>query len=490
MDGRTSPVEKITQRETGGRVRVDVAPRRRWVSRGVTCRRVRSRATPGCIVELRRGGETQRCRRTRGDGGVMLEAAGEQRHAAPRWVIARAPVVDPRRGDDGGLVAFEVRACPLRSGCAADAGLWETAQALTGAAPSWVAGGVPVVVEATVEEACGDAVYALPPGAWVRIVAGGDAPVSDGQRAALEAVRASGYTLVWDLSSARLRSGSPEQEPARSVVDAADVVACAAECASMAAVRRWTERSGVPLLVRGVNDAEQAGRASGVGADLWSGMFHQDAGAVDVRVPDGAGRGVALLRAAAAADDPDQGVAEIAAHIRADPELVWQFQVYAMRHTPPLRPPRTLEEAVALVGANHVRRFAALTAARMAQRPLAASLVADTVVRARACERLAALSETAAPWDGLRAGFLSLFGALIGVPTPEAAERIAAPERIRDAVVGGRGALGAVVDAAAAAEVGDVERAEKEAARVGVRIEQVVGEVAAARDWAAEQLRE
>jgi EAL and modified HD-GYP domain-containing signal transduction protein len=119
---------------------------------------------------------------------------------------------------------------------------------------------------------------------------------------------------------------------------------------------------------------------------------------------------------------------------------------------------RSLGQALALLGVENLRHWAALSVfAGIDDKP--AELTVTALLRARFCEMAGARCGEAGRSELFTLGLFSVIDALMDTPLDEVLAKIPFPEDMRDALITHRGEKGRLLDCITALEIGDFERA-------------------------------
>jgi c-di-GMP-related signal transduction protein len=121
------------------------------------------------------------------------------------------------------------------------------------------------------------------------------------------------------------------------------------------------------------------------------------------------------------------------------------------------RPVRSIGQALALLGIENLKHWAALSIfASIDGKP--AELTSTALIRARFCE-LAGRSEPATdPGELFTLGLFSVLDALMDAPMTELLTKLPFPQDMRDALTEHHGAKGRLLDCVTAIEAGDLDR--------------------------------
>lgn len=210
--------------------------------------------------------------------------------------------------------------------------------------------------------------------------------------------------------------------------------------------------AGVPkLLAEKVEDREIANLCRKAGYDYFQGFFLSRPSTLRQRRIEGSQ--AALLRLIAALQNLDSDARDIEQIIIQDPALTYRLLRYLASPVFNARRIDSIRAAITFLGRRQLRDWATLMAMT------AGGLESDEItrmmlVRARAAEMLGR-SARLDPDQLFTAGMLSGLDAVFNVPMPKLLEEMALADDVRDALLHGQGALGEVVRAVRAQEVGD-----------------------------------
>lgn len=214
----------------------------------------------------------------------------------------------------------------------------------------------------------------------------------------------------------------------------------------------------VRVLVQTIDTENALSEFDGLGADLFQGYLLSTPQPVPGRVIDPGE--FTKTRLAARLLEPDAGISEVEALVRADPALSLQLLHMAgigaaggMRRTV-----STVREALVLVGWRRLQAWVSMLLLA-GGRGIAEELMTSTLVRARMCELLGAWIEGGRAEMAFTAGMLSGLDVLLGVPLEDVLRDLPLDDEVRDAVLQNSGAVGQLV-----ADVIDYQRGRPEAA--------------------------
>lgn len=161
-----------------------------------------------------------------------------------------------------------------------------------------------------------------------------------------------------------------------------------------------------------------------------------------------------LLRLLSQIQDPRADFRQLAELVVQDVTLSYRLlQLVNSAYFGRRKPITSLEQAIALIGLNHLRGW--LTLMQMAcldRKP--PELITIALVRARMCERLARALGLGNPDPFFLTGLLSVLDALMDVPMPEAVASLPLAPVVRDGLVARQGPTGQVLNLATAYERG------------------------------------
>ena len=199
----------------------------------------------------------------------------------------------------------------------------------------------------------------------------------------------------------------------------------------------------VTLLAERVEDLSRVDRLAVHGFALFQGYAYERPSMVSASVlePDGAHR-LELARML----EEDLDLEELEAVIRSDPALALQvFRLAAVgRLGETRRAVGSLRQALVLTGTGQVKEWLTLLLARPGASRNRAGYT-GALVRARACELLAARVGRASAPVGFAAGLLSSLDALLHVPASSLARSLPLSDELREAAFGGTGPVGLIV---------------------------------------------
>lgn len=308
-------------------------------------------------------------------------------------------------------------------------------------------GGRTGFVEVTVDLLADGLHRALPAHRIVIEVAG---PIDAAGEQVLRDVRAEGYPLVIGALSACER---PDQALTvagglRADVRAGDL-AGAAE-----AIARWNPRA--KLLVDGLADSDDVDPCRAAGATWLRGDVLRPVERIDE--PTVPANRLAVLQLLAELERPDVDVDDIDALVSID--LGMSYKVLRMANSSYLALERRVErtrDAVVYLGLDTVRAAAALLAlAEATDHP--PEIVHQSLLRARHCEEILALTHPPAAHAGFTTGLFSGLDVLLGLSVDQVLHRIPVSDEIAAALRSRQGVLGRTLDVVLAYEAHDLDR--------------------------------
>jgi c-di-GMP-related signal transduction protein len=355
-------------------------------------------------------------------------------------VVARQPITDR----EGRVVGFELLYRPQHAAHVDEvvSGEQMTATVVLGALAIGVltlVGDKLMYCNADREVLIGNAPVSLPPERTVievlesveiddEIVAGCRALVASGYRLALD-------DFVWSEGAERL-------------LELASVVKVDFLATTRDEIRVLVERCrafGVQMLAEKVETAEDVSWAMDHGFDLFQGyaierpQLVRSRGVVPARPVN--------LQLALTLLDTDLDLVRTEEVLRGEPGLVAQVLTLASVGAAQglRRHPRSLREALILLGTRKIREWAALTLLTREQDG-SPDAVGTAMVRARMVELLAPARGIAAPQVAFTAGLLSALDLVLGMPLDQLGHDVDLDPALVDAAFWRRGALGALID--------------------------------------------
>ncbi|MGO9751867.1 MAG: EAL and HDOD domain-containing protein [Solirubrobacteraceae bacterium] len=253
-------------------------------------------------------------------------------------------------------------------------------------------------------------------------------------------------------------SYTPDAEPLLRLVDYVklDLVDLGREqfSSEVAQLKRYS----VKLLAARVENHKDHAFCRQSGCELFQGYFFCRPEVMHGRRID-ANRPV-LLDLLATLQDPGVELDELQGKIALDVGLSVRLLRYINSAFFGLRQPvRSIGQALALLGVEHVRRWAALTLfASVDDKPQELKLTA--LVRARFCELAAEQGFPGEANELFTCGLFSVIDALLDEPIEEALAGVPLAQDIRDALVRHAGPMGQLLDCLTALETGAFDRAE------------------------------
>ena len=276
--------------------------------------------------------------------------------------------------------------------------------------------------------------------------------VDDELMAALGELKQQGYRLA--LDDFRYSVG---QEPLLELVDIVKLDFLALGRAGLAREVDRLKPYGVTVLAEKLETHEEYAYCAAAGCDLFQGYFFCRPELVHGTRID-ANR-LALLRVLATVQDPAVELADLEQTIMRDPGLSHRLLGYINSAFFELRQRvRSIGQALALLGVDNVRQWAALTAfACIDDKP--PELTVTALIRARFCELAGARLPGTSAGELFTLGLFSVIDAMMGVPMEDVLARVPFPPDICEALISHRGAKGRLLECVTAAETGDFERA-------------------------------
>ncbi len=275
---------------------------------------------------------------------------------------------------------------------------------------------------------------------------------------------------------------APEAEPLLRMVDVVklDLVALGRRRFSDELARVKT--FGVQLLASRVENRKDHTFCRAAGCELFQGYFFCRPEIMQGTRID-ANR-LAVLDLLSTLQDPELELGEIGQKIALDVSLSVRLLRYINSAFFGMRQPvRSIGQAVALLGIDHLKRWAALTLfASVADKPTELTITA--LVRARFCELAAATNTQAASNELFTVGLFSVIDALLDAPIEEALNGVPLAQDIRDAIINHSGPMGQLLDCITALESAELEQAQAIVANAG----ELYMEAIAWADEAAEPL--
>lgn len=288
-------------------------------------------------------------------------------------------------------------------------------------------------------------------------------------------LKAQGFRLVLD-------DARSEQVPGlREIADFLKVSFPRSDAGRCAAAVRHAGRA-VPIATH-IETPEAFGRAYSLGYRYFQGFFFGQPVIKEGRVmaPDQMNR----LRLLQALQDPRMTVDQLDALIKPDPALCYRIlrtvnsAAFARRTSP-----KSIREALLLIGHDSVRRWASLWALTGSTAPGQSELLALSVIRARVCEVLAGSTgdpELAA--TGFLVGICSLLDVILARPMAGVMEDLGLDANVCAALMGEANTLRGVLDCVIAYTSGRWEASSELAATLGLDFGVLPGAYSDALRW-------
>ncbi len=258
---------------------------------------------------------------------------------------------------------------------------------------------------------------------------------------------------------------TPEAQPLLRVVDVVklDLVALGRKRFNdeLAHVRPF----GVQLLASRVENRKDQTFCRAAGCELFQGYFFCRPEIMQGTRIDA--HRLAVLDLLSALQNPEIELGEIGQKIARDVSLSVRLLRYINSAFFGMRQPvRSIWQAVALLGVQHLNRWAALTLfASVQDKPTELTITA--LVRARFCELTADTNRDAGSNELFTVGLFSVIDALLDAPIEEALNGVPLAQDIRDAIINHSGPMGQLLDCLAALESADLEQAQAIVANAG-----------------------
>ncbi len=219
------------------------------------------------------------------------------------------------------------------------------------------------------------------------------------------------------------------------------------------------KRYGVQLLAARVENHRDHAFCRQAGCELFQGYFFCRPEVMHGRRID-ANR-LAVLDLLATLQDPGAELDDLQSKITLDVGLSVRLLRYINSAFFGLRQPvRSIGQALALLGVEHLKRWAALTLfASVEDKPTELTITA--LVRARFCELAAEHGSHGDPSELFTCGLFSVIDALLDEPIEDALAGVPLAQDIRDALVRHTGPMGQLLECVVALENGSFERAEE-----------------------------
>jgi len=220
-----------------------------------------------------------------------------------------------------------------------------------------------------------------------------------------------------------------------------------------AGIVRRLRREGLQFLAEKVEDHEMAQTAKQAGFDLYQGYFYCKPDLVRGVRPEGSR--LSLLRTMQLAMRADS-INELFALIREDVSLSYRLLKYINSAAFALRcEVRSIEQALSLLGLNHIRRWLMLLTMSTLGRHKPSELFRQALFRSRFLESLAQHLGEDEVNDDFMMGLFSILDALLDCPMREAIDEISIDEEIRDGLLDPVSLMGLKLEMCKAMERGD-----------------------------------
>lgn len=253
---------------------------------------------------------------------------------------------------------------------------------------------------------------------------------------ALAQARHAGYTVALDGFTA----DDPAQLYLLDEVDVVKVNVSGPNSSDLAVRAETLQERNLTMVAQRVETREQFESCRLLGFDLFQGFFFAQPSVMSRSTlsPD---RMVAA-RLLVELHRPDADARDIADVLRLDPGLTYRLlalinsSFYGMRNRV-----ENVPQAVMLLGIGTIRNYASVLALTgIHGKP--PELLVTALARARMCELVAERTMRSEAPTGFTLGLLSMLDALMDLPLPEVAERLALADRLRDALLERTGPLG------------------------------------------------
>jgi EAL and modified HD-GYP domain-containing signal transduction protein len=291
----------------------------------------------------------------------------------------------------------------------------------------------------------------LPPGLVLLELLEGQ-PIDDPLIAAVTDLKQQGHRIaLGDFQH------TPAAEPLLGLADVVKLDLVALGRAGLAREVSLCRRHSVTVLAEKLETQEDYKYCAELGCDLFQGYFFCRPQLV--RGPRLDANRLSLLALLAALQDPAAQLADLEGMIARDLRVSYRLLGYINSAFFALRQPvRSIGQALALLGIENLKRWAALSVfASIDAKP--AELTATALIRARFCE-LAGQSEPAtARGELFTLGLFSVIDALMDTPITELLTKLPFPPDMRDALTEHRGPKGRLLGCVTAIEAGDLDRA-------------------------------
>jgi EAL and modified HD-GYP domain-containing signal transduction protein len=272
--------------------------------------------------------------------------------------------------------------------------------------------------------------------------------------------------------------GFPEGQPLLPSFAGSTIVLDAARTAPATLERRVRQllSAGLRPLVRGVDDRVTRQRVLQAGVPLYTGrqLTRGAAVAPDRGTEESVVRALAMLAALADGRPPDANFDQF---VRDDPNVANALLKSVSSAQLGMRPPRTVAQAISLLGRDAtLDRLAVVTARLIGDAAQDPELAFAALRRARVCESIGdALDSAPHPRARIVAGLLSTLEFGLGVPAIDLAQQLALPPVLVDALGDRTKPLGQMLDVVDAIEFGWWEDMSARSIRLGIR-PRVVGD--------------
>jgi len=268
----------------------------------------------------------------------------------------------------------------------------------------------------------------------------------------LQELRAAGYTLALDQFNY-----TPGLDPLLRVVDIVKLDMLALGPRDLARHAFVLGPYGLKLVAKKIETIEDFQLASAAGADLFQGYFFCRPQLMRGRRID-ANR-AALLDLLAALHDPNTELADLQRKIALDVRLSFRLLRYINSAFFGLRQQvRSIRQAVALLGLEHLRQWATLTVfTSIDDKP--AELTTTALVRARFCELAAHDDPDATGNELFTFGLFSVIDALLDTPMTELLAKLPLATDVCEALADHKGPKGQLLECLHALESGDLASA-------------------------------
>jgi EAL and modified HD-GYP domain-containing signal transduction protein len=378
----------------------------------------------------------------------MMRTGRIQVHTSSQVVVARQPIFDRRLRVVGYELLFRgvaTNAGPERATAAVVLGSFTEIglQQIVGSKPAWVN---------VSREFLLSGLAAMVPPHLILLEILEDQLVDDALVEAIAELGRQGYRLA--LDDFRYE---PESEALLSRVDVVKLDLLALGRDGLAAEVARLKPYGLTLLAEKVETQADYAFCAEAGCELFQGYFFCRPELVRGRRVE-ANR-LTLLELLAALQDPAIELRDLERLIARDLGLSYRLLRYINSALFGLRGQvRSIGQALALLGIENLRRWAALSAfAGVRDKP--AELTVTALIRARFCE-LAGEDDGAYRGELFTLGLFSVIDALMNTPMEELLEAIPFPDDMREALVTQRGEKGRLLECITALEAGDFDRAE------------------------------